>query len=239
MMIIGIKVKQNSTGRIGKILGVENYDGTGDGRVIIKFEDNLEEKKFQFPGSFFGFFSFESEEDKANAISYVEEKKSAAKAKAEADAVAKAEAEAKEKAEQKAKEEEAKAKKTVVAVADRTTAAELKKILRDNGCCVDNSIPFRYASINKTGEVYWLTPSAKDVKGTWYLALRDQINKIVRLFLIDTTKPGALYDMKSLAFKSDDPDVNHIEIIVNDPKFTDRMSNVEFKPYLIEEVKYF
>ena len=233
-MIIGIKVTQKSTGRKGEIVNVENYDGSNQGRLIIEFEDG-KTTPFQFPGNIFCFFKFEDEESVRN---YIEEKKAIAQAKAEAEAKVKAEQEAKEEEARKAKEEEAKAKKTVVAVADRTTAAELKKILKDNGCRVDNSIPFRYASINKTGEVYWLTPKAKDVKGTWYLALRDQINKIVRLFLIDTTKPGALYDMKSLAFKSDDPDVNHIEIIVDDPKFTDRMSNVEFISYLIEEVKY-
>ena len=230
-MIIGIKVKQNLTGRIGKILGVENYDGTVDGRVIIKFEDNLEEKKFQFPSSFFGFFSFESEEDKADAISYVEEKKNAAKIKAEAEKKAKAEKEEKERleAERKRLEEEE---------LEKQIRSALKDTFVKRGHNINSKTPFRYASINSAKEVYWTTPTKKDVTKKWYLVLRDQKNKILRLFLIDATDPRVLAVMQRLAVKSDNPEIVHIEIAVNDPKFTDIKSKVEFKPYLIDEVNY-
>lgn len=230
-MIMGIKVKQNLTGRIGKILGVENYDGIVNGRIIIKFEDNAEEKKFQFPTGFFNFFSFESEEDKANVISYVEEKKNAAKIKAEAEKKAKAEKEEKERI-------EAERKKLEEEELDKQIRAELKDIFIKRGHNINSKTPFRYASINSAKEVYWTTPAKKDVTKKWYLVLRDQKNKILRLFLMDATDPKALAVMQRFAVKSDNPEVIHIEIAVNDPKFTDIKSKVEFKPYLIDEVKY-
>ncbi len=77
-MIIGIKVTQKSSCRKGEIVNVENYDGSNQGRLVIKFEDG-KTTPFQFPGKIFDFFKFENEEIVRN---YIEEKTSIAKTKA-------------------------------------------------------------------------------------------------------------------------------------------------------------
>ncbi len=55
---------------------------------------------------------------------------------------------------------------------------------------------------------------------------------------MDATDPKVLAVMERLAVKSDNPEILHIEIAVNDPRFTDIKSKVEFKQYLIDEVRY-
>ena len=230
-MITGIKVLQKLTRRMGEIVKIENYIGDKDGRIYIKFDDNGEEKRFEFPGKFFNFFKVESETDNQTVLEFIETKKREFQEERKKEKLLQAEKEEKERldAERKRLEEEE---------LEKQIRAALKDTFVKRGHNINSKTPFRYASINSAKEVYWTTPTKKDVTKKWYLVLRDQKNKILRLFLIDATDPRVLAVMQRLAVKSDNPEIVHIEIAVNDPKFTDIKSKVEFRPYLIDEVNY-
>ena len=122
--------------------------------------------------------------------------------------------------------------------AEAIAKAEAKDFFIKRGHKINNKTPFRFASINNAVAVYWVNPKVEDVKKKWYLALRDQKNKITRLFLMDSNDNTVLGNMLKLATKSDNPKLIHLEILADDICFKDRKSGVEFAPYLIDEVNY-
>ena len=115
--------------------------------------------------------------------------------------------------------------------------------------------PVIFSSRNKATGVYWANPSVDTVRGKWYLILNDQYQRILRLFEMspnlelfgegrrnENIHAGATSveaDMLRLIPRVDKPDLINLQIDGDDiVRFKDKISNVEFRPYLIDEVNY-
>ena len=116
--------------------------------------------------------------------------------------------------------------------------------------------PVVFSSRNKATGDYWANPSIDTVRGKWYLILNDQYQRILRLFLIDCERgvefvdvgvyrpsnehaKQTLNNMRRLVPRADKRDVINLQIFGDDIiLFTDKISGVEFRPYLIDEVNY-
>ena len=116
--------------------------------------------------------------------------------------------------------------------------------------------PVVFSSRNKATGDYWANPSIDTVRGKWSLILNDQYQRILRLFLIDCERgvefvdigvyrpsnehaKQTLNDMLRLVPRADKRDVINLQIFGGDIiLFTDKISGVEFRPYLIDEVNY-
>ncbi len=116
--------------------------------------------------------------------------------------------------------------------------------------------PVIFSSRNKATSDYWANPSINTVRGKWYLILNDQYQRILRLFLIDCengmqslkenpynntqiTAKETLNDMLRLVPRADKPELINLQILGDDIiRFTDKISGVEFRPYLIDEINY-
>lgn len=115
--------------------------------------------------------------------------------------------------------------------------------------------PVIFSSRNKATGVYWANPSVDTVRRKWYLILNDQYQRILRLFEMspnlelfgegrrnenvhaDATSVEA--DMLRLIPRVDKPDLINLQIDGDDIIcFKDKISGVEFRPYLIDEVNY-
>jgi hypothetical protein len=112
--------------------------------------------------------------------------------------------------------------------------------------------PVIFSSRNKATRDYWANPSVDMIKEKWYLILNDQYGQVLRLFEINpnseciggrnenTNEPAAVRaDMLRLVPRTDKKDLINLQIYGNDIIcFTDKISRVEFRPYLIDEVNY-
>ena len=105
--------------------------------------------------------------------------------------------------------------------------------------------PVIFSSRNKATGVYWANPSVDTVRRKWYLILNDQYQRILRLFEI--CPDGEFFGERCdnikiedrLVRRVDKKDLINLQIDGDDiVRFKDKISNVEFRPYLIDEVNY-
>ena len=126
--------------------------------------------------------------------------------------------------------------------------------------------PMVLSSRNKATGDYWANPRVETVRAKWFLILNDQYQRTLRLFLMDpeaTTEPtrnieinnenrhlyptagaGArvakvIEGMLRLCPRADKPEFINLQIYGDDIiHFEDKISGVEFKPFLLDEVNY-
>ena len=91
-----------------------------------------------------------------------------------------------------------------------------------------------YASKNKTANNYWANPDITVLNNDWYMILNDWISKTLYLFVI----PYNSITLSKLTTRNDNQNKIDLQIIYNDPSFTDSRSGVSFKQYLQREYKY-
>lgn len=106
------------------------------------------------------------------------------------------------------------------------------RMFEDNGNVINRTCTF--ASKNKTAYNYWANPNFDVLKQDWSLILNDNINKEIYLFNI----PKNTFIDRNFVPRCDIAEKMDIQIMYNDPTFTDNRSYVSFKRYLVDSIKY-
>ena len=91
-----------------------------------------------------------------------------------------------------------------------------------------------FASKNRSGHYYWANPNFDIVNHEWSLILNDIINKTLYLFYI----PQNTYSRDDFVARTDNDNLIDMQIMYNDPTFTDNRSHISFRRYLVDSIRY-
>ena len=97
---------------------------------------------------------------------------------------------------------------------------------------MDKAVTF--CSKNRTTHIYWSTPSIFILNEDWTLILNDWINR--RLYLLRI--PHRSISPMELVVRSDRIQMIDLQIINDDPEFTDKKSGYKFRKFLVDTVEY-
>ena len=91
-----------------------------------------------------------------------------------------------------------------------------------------------FASKNRTAYNYWANVDIHYLNHDWFFILNNWEEKELYLFKI----PANSLTKYDIVTRNDKPNTIDLQIIFEDPLFTDSRSGVSFKKYLIEKVNY-
>ena len=99
---------------------------------------------------------------------------------------------------------------------------------------LSNNDTFFFANINKTKPVWWIEPNKDKLLGSWVL-LNNKDKKEVYIFKINNN-----VFFEKLTTREDKDNSYRLEILIEQAPnhFIDRFSNVDFKKYYIQTIKY-
>lgn len=116
--------------------------------------------------------------------------------------------------------------------AEKMTKIKAMRLLIERGGKISANNTF--ASKNKRAYHYWANPPVEILQEDWSLILNDWKNNKLFLFFI----PARTIPQERLTVRSDKPQLIDLQIMYDDPTFTDNRSGVSFKPYFIKELDY-
>ncbi len=129
--------------------------------------------------------------------------------------------------------EEGKEDKNVVYIRRRDiTKKKAIYKLEDAGYKISKNVTF--SSKNRSAYNYWANPVFDILSEDWNLILNDVGKSKFYLFQI----PAGSISKKELVARSDKPNYIDLQIIYNDPTFTDGRSGLSFKKYFVGEFDY-
>lgn len=91
-----------------------------------------------------------------------------------------------------------------------------------------------FASKNKSVDNYWANPDFAFLDEDWSLILNDWINRKLYLFQI----PKNTFSKEDFVKREDRSYKMDIQIMYDDPTFTDNRSSISFRNYLVDTVEY-
>lgn len=91
-----------------------------------------------------------------------------------------------------------------------------------------------FSSRNKSGYCYWSNPSIDVLSEDWSLILNDLDKKKLYLFNI----PKNSIDELEVKVRSDRQNLIDLQIMYDDPTFTDNRSGISFKEFFVDEIDY-
>lgn len=104
-------------------------------------------------------------------------------------------------------------------------------LLKNEDIKFNNNITF--ASKNKSSYNYWANPSFDVLASDWFLILNDWINREIHLFQIPAKKLG-----RGSLIPRADKDKIDLQIMHDDPSFTDARSKISFLEFLKVTISY-
>lgn len=105
-------------------------------------------------------------------------------------------------------------------------------LFRGRGADIQRMVTF--ASRNRSSGLYWANPNFYALGQPWSLILNDWHNRILYLFEI----PENSFKRSDLLSKNDNWEVIDLQIMYDDPTFTDTRSKQSFAKYLVETIQY-
>lgn len=112
------------------------------------------------------------------------------------------------------------------------TKSKAKSLLLSKGYSLYSNITF--ASKNNSAYNYWANPELNLLCKDWSLILNDWINRTIYLFNI----PANSIAKSELVVRRDLPNKIDLQIMYEDPTFTDTRSGYSFLKYKTAEIKY-
>ena len=91
-----------------------------------------------------------------------------------------------------------------------------------------------FASKNKSADNYWANPNFTTLNNQWNIILNDWIRQELYLFVI----PANSINASSLVCRADKKNQIDLQIMYEDPSFTDMRSKISFFKYLVSQLKY-
>ena len=86
-----------------------------------------------------------------------------------------------------------------------------------------------FASLNRTGIVYWANPNVRVLQYDWTIILRDANNNELNVFQI----PANTLTVSDFALRKDKNNLIDLQILYNDVKFEDKRSHIMFSKWYI------
>ena len=115
---------------------------------------------------------------------------------------------------------------------EKMTKNKAIALFKQRGIIFSNNITF--ASKNNSADNYWANPSFNVLEKEWYLILNDNIRKELCLFVI----PGNAINESELVSRNDNQNKIDLQIMYDDPTFTDNRSKLSFSRFLIKTIEY-
>ncbi len=112
------------------------------------------------------------------------------------------------------------------------TKSKAKNLLRSKGYSLFYNVTF--ASKNKGAYNYWANPELALLDNDWSLILNDWKNRTIYLFNI----PAKSIARSELVVRRDKPHLIDLQIMYEDPTFTDTRSGYSFSKYKVAEINY-
>lgn len=113
----------------------------------------------------------------------------------------------------------------------RMTKNRAIALLKNEDVSFNNNITF--ASKNKSSYNYWANPSFDVLKSDWFLILNDWIRREIHLFEI----PAGTFGRDRLIARADKDKID-LQIMHDDPLFTDARSKISFLEFLKASISY-
>ena len=114
----------------------------------------------------------------------------------------------------------------------KMTKSRAIRLLASRGNRISNYNTF--ASKNRSAYNYWANVEFDYLDSNWSLILNDWLNRVIYLFEIPA---GSIKESEMVA-RADKPHIIDLQIMYNDPTFTDNRSGLSFKRYLVDQVEY-
>lgn len=105
-------------------------------------------------------------------------------------------------------------------------------LFRRRGNAIGTEVTF--ASKNSGARIYWANPSFEVLNNDWSLILNDKNENKLYLFTIRARDISP----SELRGRADVPERIDLQILYDDPSFTDTRSGVSFARYKVDEVEY-
>lgn len=115
---------------------------------------------------------------------------------------------------------------------NRMTKSLAKRLFYNKGFTISDKYVF--ASENNSTHIFWANIHYRVLSQKWSLVLNDKSKKIIRLFEI----PSNEFRQQDFVMRADKPEIIDLQIGYNDPTFTDNRSQISFKRFLVDSIKY-
>ncbi len=115
---------------------------------------------------------------------------------------------------------------------NKMTKNKAIRLLQSEGYTIYSTSTF--ASKNSSANNFWANPNFDYLEDNWSLILNDWINHKLYLFNI----PGGSIEEFELISRADKQGVIDLQIMFEDPTFTDNRSNYSFLKYKVAEMDY-
>lgn len=117
-------------------------------------------------------------------------------------------------------------------IESKMTKSKATRLFSSKGIKVSGDVTF--ASKNNNAYNYWANPSFELLNYDWDLILNDWINKKMYLFQI----PKNTFSINDFKPRADIDQKIDLQIMYNDPTFTDNRSGISFIKFLVDELDY-
>jgi len=114
----------------------------------------------------------------------------------------------------------------------KMSKSKAMRLFSSKGIKINRDVTF--ASKNNNAYNYWANPNFEVLNYDWNLMLNDWINKTIYLFQI----PKSTFSISDFKPRADRSELIDLQIMYNDPTFTDNRSGISFLKFLVDEINY-